>query len=65
MGQLLKNKTLNYWVCGLIFTIVFGIVTAIVAMFTDLLIFSGLLYLIVMPYVSGRLVDFVSDKWMD
>jgi len=71
MGRLLKNETLNYWVCGIIFSIIFAIISAITT-FTigaaELIvgaILGFILYVIVMPYITGRLVDYVSDKWMD
>jgi len=71
MGRLLKNKTLNYWVCGIIFSIIFAIIGAITTFAIDTAEFivgavlAFILYIIIMPYITGRLVDFVSDRWMD
>ena len=71
MGRLLKNETLNYWVCGMIFSIIFAIVSVITTFVigaAELIvgaILGVVLYIIVMPYITGRLVDYVSDKWMD
>jgi len=71
MGRLLKNETLNYWVCGIIFSIIFAIVGAITTFVigaAELIvgaILGVILYIIVMPYITGRLVDYISDKWMD
>lgn len=65
MGQLIKNKHLNYWVCGFIFVIIFPIVIGLVNLVKIMPLLGWLAYLIVMPYVAGRLVDYVSDKWMD
>lgn len=71
MGRLLKNETLNYWVCGIIFSIIFAIVSVITTFVigaAELIvgaILGVILYIIVMPYITGRLVDYVSDKWMD
>jgi len=65
MGKLVKNENLNYWLCGLIFTIVFGVVVNIVGLIQAVPLLGWLIYLIIMPYIAGRLVDYVSDKWMD
>jgi len=65
MGKLVGNENLNYWLCGLIFAIIFGIVTWIISVVTMIPVLGGVIYFIVMPYIAGRLVDFVSDKWMD
>ena len=70
MGQLIKNKHLNSWVCGLIFVIVFSIVLGLISWVTGAIgAMAGILglaaYIVIMPYVSGYLVDYVSDKWMD
>ena len=70
MGQLIKNKHLNYWVCGLIFVIVFSVVLGLINWITGAIgtmagILGLLAYIVIMPYVSGYLVDYVSDKWMD
>jgi len=65
MGKLVKNENLNYWLCGLIFTIVFGIAVSIVNIVRVVPLLGWLIYLIIMPYVAGRLVDYVSDRWMD
>ena len=64
--QLVKNKTLNYWLCGLIFSLVFGAVDWLLSLIGEVWSFFGaVVYLLVMPYVAGRLADYVSDKWMD
>jgi len=71
MGRLVKNQTLNYWLCGLIFSIIFAIIGFITSFAMDMAeailgaILVFILYIIVMPYITGRLVDYVSDKWMD
>lgn len=70
MGKLLNNEHLNYWVCGLIFVIVYPIVLWLLNMLVGLAggvaaILGVVLYIVVMPYLSGRLVDWISDKWMD
>ncbi|MCK4314113.1 hypothetical protein E3J49_01995 [Candidatus Bathyarchaeota archaeon] len=71
MGRLLKNETLNYWVCGIVFSIIFAIIGAITTFAMNAVelvvgaILGFILYIIVMPYITGRLVDFVSDRWMD
>ncbi len=66
MGQLVKNKSLNYWICGLIFAIIYSIVLYVVTAFLGAFAAFGLIiYIIVMPYITGRLVDYISDKWMD
>ena len=65
MGKLVGNENLNYWLCGLIFAIIFGIATWIVGCIKILPVLGWIIYIIVMPYIAGRLVDFVSDKWMD
>jgi len=71
MGRLLKNETLNYWVCGIVFSIIFAIIGAITTFAMGAVelvvgaILGFILYIIVMPYITGRLVDFVSDRWMD
>ncbi|MFC2154505.1 hypothetical protein ACFLRC_03370 [Candidatus Altiarchaeota archaeon] len=70
MGQLIKNKTLNYWVCGLIFVILFPLVLGAIQVVTAIAgalagILGFIVYIIIMPYVVGRFVDYISDKWMD
>lgn len=65
MGKLVGNENLNYWLCGFIFAIIFGIVTWIISVVATIPVLGGVIYFIVMPYIAGRLVDFVSDKWMD
>jgi len=65
MGRLVKNEDLNYWLCGLIFAILYAIVTWMLSTVAFLPIVGLLIYLIIMPYVTGRLVDYVSDRWMD
>ncbi|MFB0543358.1 MAG: hypothetical protein ACETVR_01125 [Candidatus Bathyarchaeia archaeon] len=65
MGRLVENETLNYWLCGFIFAIIFGIATLIVGFVEIIPVLGWVIYLIVMPYVAGRLVDFISDRWMD
>ncbi|MCD6263416.1 hypothetical protein CW700_03345 [Candidatus Bathyarchaeota archaeon] len=65
MGRLVENEGLNYWLCGLIFTIVFGIATMAISIVRVIPMLGWIVYLAVMPYVAGRLVDFVSDRWMD
>lgn len=70
MGHLVKNKHLNYWFCGLIFVIVFLIVLGAINLITGALgavagILGLIAYIAIMPYVTGYLVDYVSDKWMD
>jgi len=65
MGYLVKNKDLNYWLCGLVFVIVFSVVIGILNFITAVPILGWLVYIIVMPYIAGRLVDYVSDRWMD
>jgi len=65
MGRLVKNKNLNYWLCGLIFVIIFPIAISIAGVVRVIPLLGWLAYLAVMPYVTGRLVDYVSDKWMD
>ena len=65
MGKLVRNKNLNYWLCGLIFAMIFGIVTWILSVITIIPALGWIIYFIVMQYIAGRLVDFVSDKWMD
>jgi fructose-specific phosphotransferase system IIC component len=34
-------------------------------MITIIPFLGWIIYIIVMPYVAGRLVDWVSDSWMD
>jgi len=70
MGKLVKNENLNYWLCGLIFVAVFFIVLGAIGWITTVIgavagILGTIAYIIIMPYVAGRLVDYVSDKWMD
>jgi len=71
MGRLVKNQALNYWLCGLIFSIIFAIIGAVTSFVIDMAevvlgaILVFILYIIVMPYITGRLVDYISDKWMD
>jgi len=63
--HLVKNENLNYWLCGLIFTFIFGIAVSIVNIVRVVPLLGWLIYIIIMPYVAGRLVDYVSDRWMD
>jgi len=72
MGQLLKNKWLNYWVCGLIFVLISAVVGMVINWVTTALTsipFVGwigwVVYIIIMPFVMGYIVDWVSDRWMD
>jgi len=71
MGRLVKNEHLNYWLCGLIFSIMFAIVFIVVTVLIGMvgLMAGGLIaliaYVVIMPYITGWLVDYVSDKWMD
>ncbi|GEM_PF-2903114 len=71
MGLLIKkNVHLNYWVCGLIFVILFFVVINVIDRVTDEIGYNAwvlgiVVYMLVMPYVSGRLVDYMSDRWMD
>ncbi len=70
MGKLVKNENLNYWLCGLIFVVVFSIVLGAIGWITGIIgtvagILGTIAYLAIMPYVAGRLVDYVSDRWMD
>ncbi len=65
MGKLVKNKDLNYWLCGFIFAIFYGVVLWVLDAVAFLPILGILIYIIIMPYVTGRLVDYVSDRWMD
>jgi len=70
MGKLVKNENLNYWLCGLIFVVVFLIVLGAIELITGVIgavagILGLIAYIIIMPYVAGRLVDYVSDRWMD
>ena len=66
MGKLVKNKNLNYWICGLIFSIIYGLIGAVVSTVGKFAAVIGIfLYIIIMPYITGRLADYVSDKWMD
>lgn len=36
MGRLVKNQTLNYWLCGLIFSIIFAIIGFITSFEMDI-----------------------------
>jgi hypothetical protein len=65
MAQLLKNKWLNYWVCGLIFVIISAVVGIGINAIAVIPYIGWVLYIIVMPFVMGYLVDWVSDRWMD
>jgi hypothetical protein len=65
MGQLLKNKWLNYWVCGLIFVIISAVVGIVINAISAIPFVGWILYIIIMPFVMGYLVDWVSDRWMD
>ncbi len=70
MGHLVKNKHLNYWLCGLVFVIVFSIVLGAINWITEAVgavagILGFIAYIAIMPYVTGYLVDYVSDRWMD
>jgi len=65
MAQLLKNKWLNYWVCGLIFVIISAVVGIGINAIVVIPYIGWVLYIIVMPFVMGYLVDWVSDRWMD
>jgi hypothetical protein len=71
MGKLIaSNEHINYWVCGLIFVILYTVVLGVLSFVSTAVgmvaALVGLaLYILVMPYVSGRLVDYISDKWMD
>lgn len=65
MGQLVSNKFLNYWIVGFVFSIIFAIVTFAVGFLNVVPFLGWVIYIIVMPYIAGRLVDYFSDKWMD
>lgn len=65
MGQLLKNKWLNYWVCGLIFVLISAVVGIVINAISAIPFVGWILYIIIMPFVMGYLVDWVSDRWMD
>jgi len=71
MGRLLENENLNHWVYGIIFSTIFAVVNAITTFVIDaasLIVGATLgiiLYIIVMPYITCRLVYYVSDKLMD
>jgi len=65
MGQLLKNRWLNYWVCGLIFVLISAVVGIVINAISAIPFVGWILYIIIMPFVMGYLVDWVSDRWMD
>lgn len=65
MGSLVKNKNLNYWLCGLVFTILAWLAGAAVGMLSYIPYIGIIIWVILMPWVTGWLVDYVSDKWMD
>lgn len=71
MGKLIKgNEHLNYWVCGLVFVILYSVVLWLLSYLSvaggTAAAWIGLaLYILLMPYISGRLVDYISDQWMD
>jgi len=64
------REYLMYWVCGLIFTVIIGILTWLLSLviITPIAYFVPILgialYLIIVPYVTGRLIVEVPD-WLD
>lgn len=66
MGQMVKNKHLNYWIVGLLFTIVYPFIIGFMLLLTDSSVsFVGwMIYLIVMPYITGRIIKRVSERWL-
>ena len=71
MGKLISgNEHLNYWVCGLVFVILYTVVLWVLTYVSTAVggvvaLLGFALYILIMPYVSGRMVDYISDKWMD
>jgi hypothetical protein len=65
MAQIVQNKWLNYWICGLIFVLISAVVGIVINAILALPIIGWVIYIIVMPLVMGYLVDWVSDRWMD
>ena len=65
MGSLVKNKNLNYWLCGLVFTILAWLAGVAVGVLGIIPYIGIIIWVILMPWVTGWLVDYVSDKWMD
>ena len=65
MAQIVQNKWLNYWICGLIFVLISAVAGIVINAILALPIIGWVVYIIVMPLVMGYLVDWVSDRWMD
>jgi len=65
MGRLLKNKWLNYWVCGVIFALISMAASFLIELIGSIPLIGWIIYIILMPLVMGYLVDWVSDRWMD
>ena len=65
MSRMVKNKHLNYWIVGLLFTIVYPFIIGFMFLLTDSSVsYLGWgIYLIVMPYLTGRLIKRVSTTW--
>jgi divalent metal cation (Fe/Co/Zn/Cd) transporter len=65
MAQIVQNKWLNYWICGLIFVLISAVAGIVINAILALPIIGWVIYIIIMPLVMGYLVDWVSDRWMD
>jgi hypothetical protein len=65
MAQIVENKWLNYWICGVVFALINMVASLLIGLLGSIPFVGWIIYLIIMPLVMGYLVDWVSDRWMD
>ena len=66
MGKMVRNKHLNYWIVGLLFTIVYPFIINGILLITSISIsiIGLILYAIFMPYLTGRIIKRVYERWL-
>lgn len=63
---MVRNKHVNYWIVGLLFTIVYPFIIGGMLLITNISIsiIGWGIYVIFMPYLTGRIIKRVYERWL-